>query len=110
MGVVEGILGVAVIVGIVLLFDRGRRKLHQKSEEEGSKGAKAALAVGHTIGFVGRLLWTLVNWALGIILIVSVFMGWLDQWWAYILEPVLAILCIVNGFRCITGRSYWIFY
>jgi hypothetical protein len=105
----EIILGLAVLFGIVYLFERGRRKLHQKSEEEGSKGAKAVLAVGHTIGFVGRLLWTLVNWALGLLLIVSVFKGWFPQWWAYILEPAFAIFCIVNGFRCITGRSYWIF-
>ena len=80
------------------------------SNAEGSKGAKAVRAVGHTIGFTGRLLWTLVNWALGLLVIVLAFKGLFPQWWAYILEPAFAIFCIVNGFRCITGRSYWIFF
>ena len=71
---------------------------------------KAVRAVGHTIGFVGRLIWTLSNWALGLSLIVLVFLGSDVQWWAYIIVLAGAIFLFANGFRCITGRSYWIFF
>jgi hypothetical protein len=71
---------------------------------------KAFETAGRAIGFVGRLIWSLFNFALtagclGLLLALRDM-----EWYFYILIPAVGIFFLVNGIRCISGRSYWMFF
>ena len=70
----------------------------------------ALKTAGRALGFVGRLIWAIINYALAVVCFATISLLGNEAWYMYILMPVLAIFLLVNGTRCISGKSFWIFY
>jgi len=78
---------------------------------ESSGTVKNALkTTGRALGFFGRFIWMLINYALAVVCFAVLFAVSGEAWYVYILMPGFAIFLLINGTRCIMGKNYWIFY
>jgi hypothetical protein len=86
-----------------------RNKYTPNYTKQGQTG-KASKSAGRAMGFAGRLIWTIFNFALAATCVIAMFRLNDIAWYLYLLFSAVAIFLLVNGVRCISGRSYWIFY